>query len=118
MAAMEGHSNRSPVQEFVEADHLRGFVRQNEWRHWLADLWCRLAGPILMKPRYEPIHCSGKFRSIPPYCLSKGAKLLAQRYVQIAHTPERIVQALPLDICVHVKVSPQVFAVSNLEPLE
>jgi hypothetical protein len=118
MAAMKGHSNRSPVQELVEADHLRGFVRQKEWRHRLADLWCRLARPISTKPRYEPIHCSGKFRSISPYCFSKSAKLLAQRYVQIAHTPERIVQALPLNICVHVKVSPQVFAVPNLEPLE
>ena len=82
MAAMKGHSNRSPVQELVEADHLRGFVGQKEWGHRLADLRCRLARPMLMKPRYEPIHCSGKFRSIAPYRLSKGAKLLAQRYVQ------------------------------------
>jgi hypothetical protein len=70
----------------------------------------------LTKPRYEPIHCSGKFRSIALYCLSKGAKLLAQRYVQIAHAPESVIQALPLDIRVHGKVSPQAFAVPNLEP--
>jgi hypothetical protein len=95
---------------------LPGFVGQKEWRHRLADLRCRLARPISTKPRYEPIHCSGKFRSIPPYCLSKGAKLVAQRYVQIAHAPEGIAQALPLDIRDHGKISPQAFAVPNLEP--
>jgi hypothetical protein len=116
MAAMKGHSNRSPVQELVEADHLRGFVGQKEWGHRLADLRCRLSCPILMKPRYESIHCSGKFRSTAPYRLSKGAKLLAQRYVQVTHTPESVVQALSLDIRVHGNVSPQAFAVPSLEP--
>jgi hypothetical protein len=58
---------------------LRSFVWQDEWRHWLADLRRRFARAVLMKPRYEPIHCSGKVRSISPYRLSKGAKLLAQR---------------------------------------
>jgi hypothetical protein len=115
MAAMKGHGNRSAVQELVEADHLRGFVRQKEWRHRIANLRCRLARPISTKPRYEPIHCSGKFRSIALYCLSKGAKLLAQRYVQITHASERIVQALPLDIRDHGNASPQAFAVANLE---
>jgi hypothetical protein len=69
-----------------------------------------------MKPRYESIHCSGKFRSTAPYRLSKGAKLLAQRYVQVTHTPESVVQALSLDIRVHGNVSPQAFAVPSLEP--
>jgi hypothetical protein len=78
-------------------------------------LRCRLARPISTKPHYEPIHGSGKFGSISPYCLSKSAKLLAQRYVQITHAPEGIVQALPLDIGDHGKISP-VFAVPNLEP--
>ena len=93
-----------------------GFVGQNEWRHRLADLRCRVACPILTKPRYEPIHCSSKFRSVSPYRLSKSVKLLAQRYIQIAHASESVVQALSLDIRIHGKVSPQALAVPNLEP--
>ena len=43
--------------------------------------------------------------------VKEGAKLIAQRYVQIAHAPESVVQALSLDIRVHGKVSPQAFKV-------
>ena len=110
MAAMEGHGNRSPVQKLLEADHLPGLVGQDERGHRLADLRRRLAGAILTKPLYEPIHRGGKFRPFSSYRLSKSAKLLLQRYVQIAHAPECIVQGLPSDIRDHGKVPPRALA--------
>ena len=94
MAAMEGHGNRSPVQKLLEADHLPGLVGQDERGHRLADLRRRLAGAILTKPLDEPIHRGGKFRPFSSYRLSKSAKLLLQRHVEIAHAPECIVQGL------------------------
>src|ERR1700730_8184773 len=107
MAAMEGHGNRSPVQQLVEADHLRGLVGQDEWRHRLSDLRRRLARAISAKPRYEPIHRGGKLRPLSPYRLCKGEKLLAQGHVEIAHAPERIVQGLTPDIRDHDRAPPR-----------
>jgi len=107
MAAMEGHGNRSPVQKLLQAHHLPGLVGQNEWGHRVADLRSRLAGAILTKPVNEPIHCGRKFRPFPLYRLGKGAKLFLQRYVQIAHAPEGIVQDFPTDIRDHGKVPPE-----------
>ena len=62
MPAMEGDGNRSAVQKLIEADQLRGLVGEDEWGHRFADLRCRLAGTILTKPIYKPVHCGGKIR--------------------------------------------------------
>jgi hypothetical protein len=91
MAAMEGYGNRSPVQKLIEADHLPGIVGQDEWGHRFADLRRRLTSTVLTQALNKPIHCGGKFRPLSLYRLSKGAKLLLQRYIQISHAPEGIV---------------------------
>ena len=91
MAAMEGHGNRSQVQKLLEADHLPGIVGQDEWGQRLADLRRRLTSTVLTQALNKPIHCGGKLRPFSLYRLSKGAKLLLQGHIQIAHAPEGIV---------------------------
>jgi hypothetical protein len=115
MAAMEGHGNRSPVQKLIEADHLSGIVGQDEWRHRFADLRRRLTSAILTQALNKPTHCGGKFRPFSLYRVSKGAKLLLQRYIQIAYAPEGIVQGLRSNTRDHGKIPPPALALLNLE---
>src|SRR5262245_25749146 len=114
MAAVKSHGYRPVIEKLFETNHLAVIVRQDEWGHRFAYLGCRLAGTILTKPLYKPIHRSGKFRALSSYRVSKGTKLVLQRCVQIARAIEGVVQGLPLKIRSHGNIPPGASTDSNL----
>ena len=94
MAAMEGHGDRTFLQQRVETDQLAGFVGQDEIRHRLAGLRRVLADIVLLEPLHQMIDGILKMRAELPHRVGEGLQPFGQRRVHVAAPNEGLFEQL------------------------